>query len=257
MKYIIFLLFIVIILMAIFFVLQKKPEPELLPRQLPILQSTPLVVQNKIIKEINQRIKGIENLSAKIDIEISGLRVDLVAELYFQKAQNLRMRTYSRFGLETDVGGNANYIWFWSKRMKTKDLYFCPREKAGVSRLRPALNPNWLIQILNVSKVSEHSLRQWENKYVILENLDGLKKITVIDPKHKRAIGHYLYENNRMLAGCEITEFYGSLPKELHFYWVEENLHIVWRLSEYRLNQRLSQTIFTMPSMPNRTDISQ
>jgi hypothetical protein len=262
MKYLSYLLSVFSIFLAsgvVFFLVFFRPvEPELLPLQLPPLEMSPQIERNgsPVIARINANAAKIRSLTARVDIQISGVPVDLAADLNFEKDRHLRMKTYSRLGMETDVGSNERYIWFWSKRMKPSHLYYCPTENASTSRLRPALNPNWLIQILGVTKIPEYPKYLWKDRYVVLEDIAGLKKMTVIDPKQNQIVGHYLYDHDRMLAGCEIKEFSDNLPKEVHFYWVEENLHVIWRLRYDRINGKIPHSVFDMPKSSHRTDIS-
>lgn len=252
----------------------KKPiGPEVVGPPIQGPASGPQADPNQwVIDEINNRNALIQTMNCEVAILASQeVTVRLNADVYFEKPNNFRMKTYSFVGLETDIGSNNQHFWFWSKRLDPPALYYGKHENVHKSGLRTPFNPKWVMELLSIIQIEQNEqsrLSVYDEKYLALVepriSTTGLsvQKITLIDPNQQAIIGHYLLgANNRMILSCEIAEYHYvnqvMVPKKMKIIWHEENVVLLWSISEVRINESLDSNNWILPDRRQKIELGE
>ena len=221
----------------------------------------------KIIKEINEKnekIKSIYISNMPIRLQQGRLTIKVSGEMAMQKEKNFRLKIDHRLtGREMDIGSNDTYFWFWSKRMDPPDLNYSKHENLNKTMLRTTLNPNWMLESLNVSTVDIKNIEisKYKNFWKITQpriasTNELVKIITLIDPEQKVVVGRYLYnQENKMIASTEYQDFYRILPKKIYIMWYEEEIALEWDLSTAKINVDINPEFWSMPNIKNKIEI--
>ena len=217
-----------------------------------------------LINTINSRNASIHSFAGKL--EITANPYHLTGTVYYEKNKHFRLRTESRFGVEGDIGSNDSYFWFWSHRMSPPTLYYAQHQDYLHTRLKAPFNPDWMIECLNISDIHASQTYVQGTYYLtreLIKNNDGqnLAKITIIDPKLKLVVGHYLCDsNNQAIASTEVQEFQTIngfiIPKKIKINWFEENICLVWMFTNVQVNGIINANTWVLPSMKRMVDMS-
>ena len=115
-----------------------------------------------IIQEINARADKIQTVYIRdmpIRLRQGNMSAKVHGELAMQKPNQFRLKvTHNITGKEMDIGSNTQYFWFWSRRMNPPSLHYALHADLGKTMLRSALNPNWMMESMNVGKVSTENI---------------------------------------------------------------------------------------------------
>jgi hypothetical protein len=209
------------------------------------LQSPPPEAKIPVVEEINARNKDLGAMFCpriKLRLKDGAFRVRLGGHLYYEKPRNFDVKLWVR-DKELELGSNDRYFWFWSKRMDPPAIFYCKHEDASKSRLRPVFYPAWIIESLGVDEISLKDAQvTLTDQYCKITHIrKNLKKTTLINRKEKTVVGHYLHDNEKLLASSEVLEFcsfHGFIfPKKIRIIWHEENVTLDWDFIDpgYRL----------------------
>ena len=197
----------------------------------------------RIIDNINQRNSKIQNIVCD-DIQIflrqsKMPQAKLKAQLKYSKTNNFRLLVASKTGKEMDLGSNRQYFWFWSRRMKHKVLYYAKHQDVHKTRLKQPLNPNWIIESLNLNEiqVENSKIGKFKQNIIVFNTRpDKTTLVTLINPK-EQIIGKYLYNKyDRLEVSCEVTEFdENSLPKKMLIIWYQEDIEMNWIFNDIKI----------------------
>ena len=206
---------------------------------------------------INERNSRTQSLFSDLNISIyEKITHKATARLAYQKNQQFRMITRSIMGLESDVGSNDTYFWFWSKRMNPPILYYARHENLFLAGLKTPFNPQWMRESLGIDIIETKNATFEINdnivavKQIALSPLRELiSKIILIDSEHNLIIGHYLYLENKLIASTEVIEFDYDLPKRIQILWHEEKVKMIWEFNNTRTNININPQLWQIPTM--------
>jgi hypothetical protein len=210
-----------------------------------------------LIRQINFKNSKIRNLTGNVRIQS---KYRLRAVLFYEKDLKFRMQIKSITGLESDIGSNSDYFWFWSKRMKPPALYFAKHEDIYKTRLKTPLHPVWIMETLGVGKIHEGHVWKMGNNWLILEARKGTNepviKATLIDSNLGTVIGHYLFDKNgKIIVSVEVKSFYKGCPKEMIILWYKENIQMIWTFRDLQINTNIDDRNWGMPDMNNKINM--
>jgi hypothetical protein len=264
----IFVLFL--IYLYIFLTMSKTTPFYLLPSDKIFIKEK--IVYNdeisKIIENINLKNNNIDSIFVKnmpIILQQGRIKIRANGELAMEKEKKFRLEINHRItGKEMDIGSNENYFWFWSKRMNPPYLNFAKHEDLDKTFLRNALNPNWILESMNINLIDIKNIEVYKikNFYSISQKRtsvigDQITAIMIIDPKEKRIIGRYLYdENNKMIASTEYKNFKEDVARKILIIWYEEGITLDWDLTEAKINQKIDTAYWVMPDIKKKIDLS-
>ena len=218
----------------------------------------------KIINNRSAKIKSIYVENMPIRMKQGNISVKVFGELAMQKDKNFRLKVAHRLtGKEMDIGSNDKYFWFWSKRMSPPALHYAKHEDLNKTMLRPALNPNWMIESINVSpiEVDNIEIAKFKDFWAIIQPREAstgesMTVMTLIDPIKKNVAGRYLYNHNgRMIASTEYQAYSGSIPLKILIIWYEESITLEWDLSQLQINKGINPEFWVMPNIKNKIDM--
>lgn len=264
---------LVVFCLLLFLYWLLKPIPVAIPVYLSpkdkLIPIKPTHEVYKYIEEINEKNLKIKNISVeKIQIELQQLAIKTFGCLAMQKENNFRLKVWTVFGLEMDVGSNDQHFWFWSKRMSNPALYYSKHENLNKTMLKTPLNPSWLIESLNFGKISIENIEisKFKNFWMIIQpRISALGEkvvvITLIDPQKMVVSGHYLYKNNFLIASTEILEFTLDsktnllIPRKVLIIWHDEKISLKLELINAQINTSIQSQFWIMPDIKNKIDI--
>jgi hypothetical protein len=225
----------------------QSPKPASIPQ---VEQTIP-----PCVNIINERNNHLQSIISDLNITIyEKIAHRATATLAYQKNQRFRMTTYSMMGLESDVGSNDAYFWFWSKRMNPPVLFYARHENLFLTGLKTPFNPQWMMESLGINIIETKNMtfevrgNTVAVKHLLLSPLrEPISKITLIDSGSNLIIGHYLYLENIFIASTEIIEFNYNLPKKMQILWHEEKVRMIWEFKNTRTNININPQLWQMP----------
>ena len=237
-----------------FFLSKKQDDVVFLPKN-----------ENYQKKQENKKFNSL----ASYDLSISLMQkfpITIKGQLFYEN-NKFRLYASSFLGKEIDVGLNKNYLWYWSKRSKPKVLYYSSIKNLSKTRLKSALNPEWIMISLNINtniSTYKESLKLPQGN-LYLKNHDnslanGMSVGTLVDKDTDVVKGNYLFSSNgKMIASSEILEnqiISGFIvPKKLHIIWYEEGIMMNWNLSKVEIDKTIQESVWSMPNISPSLDI--
>ena len=218
----------------------------------------------KFINDQNSKIDSIyvENMPIKLQQRNSTFNV--FGELAMKKEKNFRLKVNHRiFGQEMDIGSNNQYFWFWSKHMRPAALNYAKHEDTNKTMLKTALNPEWMMESLNISLIPTENIKitQFKEFNAIIQDRvattgENVTILILIDPKLKVVVGRYLYnQNEKLIASAEYKNFKQQIPSKILIIWYEEAVILNWDLSNIKINSDINKKMWLMPEFKNKIDI--
>jgi len=238
----------------------RRPEPGFLLK--PAAQeSNPLRTQAlDLVQVINQRNAAITSfICDDIGIHVQQkFSVRVSAKVRYQKSKFFRLISRSFLGKEMDIGSNLEHFWFWSRRMNPPALHYAQHENLARTRLKTPFHPVWMKETLSIDPISIKGAwaRQRGNHWEIIRLQKSavgrpVIKVTMLDPKKLAIIGHYVYEDGKLVASAEVYEhvvregYY--LPSKILIRWYQENVTMVWHLNNPQINVPIDPSNWQMP----------
>jgi len=212
--------------------------------------------QNKWISFVCNELKV--NFRQNIPISING-------KIFYEDGR-FRLIASSFFSKELDIGINNQKLWYWSKRSRPHAIYYSDISKLKNTKLKSALNPEWIVISLCLPK----EIKNVTEKYEMVSGTMYLSKhenhiedmiiATLVDRSTDEIKGNYLYsKNGKIVASSEVYSrqlINGiSIPKKLHIIWYEEGIVMDWDLSGVSLNSTINQAAWIMPNIIPSIDI--
>ena len=261
-----FCLIIVFSLLAVIFLYkpQETPKPGFL------LEPTPSIVvpvddpSQKIIFNINKRNKQIKTFGCDVKISIQGrFLVRATADIKYEKMRKLRMLVNSIAGKEMDIGSNDTMFWFWSKRLQPCALYYSTYANIKNAGMKTPFSPVFLKSVLGFDEIEMKGAsvcRRGANLQITQKTTNSseepVTRITIVDPVGMTIIGHYIYQNGRVVCSAEVFEqSEGGLPARIILHWNEENITMIWSLSNQIVNSKMDNGNFVMPSARQKVNL--
>lgn len=213
-----------------------------------------------IIDEINNRNTNIKTYQCDIRCEIQHkLFVKISGKLLYEKPRSSRLIFDSLLGTEADLGSNKDRFWFWSKKMQPKGLYYASHEDLWKTRLKPGLNPLWMVQSLTLDVIDTvnttfdaYNGNLLLRKQDIGTNGEPVSRLTLIDKEKRIILGNYLFDkNNKLISSMEVTEFNGLIPKVMLIIWQDpmgQRVSLKWSMYNQVINDTISINKFQMPT---------
>ncbi len=219
-----------------------------------------------VINEINARnatVRTVDCDHISVKTWEDGIRFSLDAELAYEKDTNFRLKLYSFFGLELDLGSNERLFWFWSRRNKAPGLHYAVYEDYHKTRLKTPFNPVWMRTTLGLERIVTDDAQIIENDkdYIVVrkgQNALGKDILNaVFVSKQERRIRAVMITDTKgvTLASCEITHDASGLPQRLVYNWNEEKRVMVLELRKAKKNRTLSSSMWSMPDIEPRVDM--
>ena len=175
-----------------------------------------------------------------------------------------RLMASSILGKEIDVGINDSELWYWSRRGKPYGLYFSSLENIGKTKLKPALDPKWMLTCVRPKVEADgDKIKIGENHMFLKEEKNHLgEKTTIGTLVGESGIikGSYLYgADGSMTASSEISEydFLGKtfIPRKIHVIWYREGIAMEWTIRNATINTGIRKEFWVMPQIKPRFDI--
>jgi outer membrane lipoprotein-sorting protein len=218
----------------------------------------------EVVDKINTASAGINSLVFDVQLTIKrrALTHSLTGKLYFEKEKNFRIVnknvTDGRF--MSDIGSNANYFWFYGKRINPNEMYYCAYDKVGNSHLKDSLNPLLMTEIVGLQSLQGDVVKQKSGNLAVVREVQGSRRnkmilATLIDPQKPAVVGYYLYSlSHNMIAEVTISDFFKTstnayLPKSIHVRWASEDVTMAFRLSNPQMNKRIDPKTWEMPNL--------
>jgi len=267
---------VVVSLVALVFV--TRPTPSIppagsliaeLPEQPPQELSGEVL---ELVERINARNQLIHSFSCdRVRITVKQKRwMNLNGQIRYEKDRRFRMFVRSISGREMDIGSNDDHFWFWSRRMTPAALYYSSYDNLYHNRLKTPFHPVWLKSILGFDPVSVKGVvaRRRGPYWEIVEKTTNMQRrpilrIVLIDPAKVAIIGHYIYEEGRLVCSAEVYEHKllangeVAVPAKIVMRWYEEDVTMIWQLYGQRLNVALDSRLWHMPDISPKVDIGQ
>ena len=254
----------IILLLSIALICVPKNKPQLvyISTSGATTTMTPVAVESTFpdIDKINANAQRIQSLQCSVAMTIQkGMSFKAHGSLYYQHDKNFRLIA-SRRTTELDVGSNDALFWFWSKRMRPSNLYYCEHGSLTQSGLKTPFNPLWMMESMNIKGVDEKDIEVFQhgrNKIIrqlrVSASNELVIKETLIDTQRSLIMGHYLYDKNkRIIASTEIIDFQNVrghvLRKSLNIIWHDERVQMTWVLSNVSINNSINPSIWQLPS---------
>lgn len=214
-----------------------------------------------ILKKINLKNSQIRSFSCSdAEISIDNLPFRLQSFLLYEKKLNFRMIVRSLVGKELDMGSNQKWFWFWSRRMVPPGLYYAEHKDLHKTQLRTPFSPQWIVESLGFEEIKKAKIAK-SGKYLILEenrlsamNTNIIKK-TLINIESRTIIGHYLYEENMLIASAEVVESINNMPYKIRIIWHEENVGMTLKLKNSNINGNINNSYWSMPNYRNKINM--
>ena len=212
----------------------------------------------KFINDQNSKIDSIYVKNMKIKLQQKNLIFNVSGELAMKKAKNFRLKiNHPIFGEEMDIGSNEQYFWFWSKHMKPSALHYAKHKDTNKTMLKTALNPEWMIESLNINPISIENIKitQFKEFIAIIQERvattgENVTVLILIDPKSQIVMGRYLYnQNEKLIASAEYK------PNKILIIWYEEAIVLKWDLSNIKINSGIDKKMWSMPEFKNKINI--
>ena len=218
------------------------------------------------IDQLNANNSQVRTLTADVSSTVVRRRVSipLTGKLYFERPMNFRLinRDGRRHSFTSDLGSNDSYFWFYAKRVNSSQIYFSNYSNLSRTRIKDSLNPEWIIDALNMSLVDTKDAKIYMDgkniavsKVVQSPRRSQVLKVIKIDPQRPAIVGHYLLTSRRaLIASAEVSRFYklssgAFIPAEVNIVWPPEQVRIVWRLNNPRANIKIDPKMWTMPNL--------
>lgn len=258
----------VIILLSILngFVVYQKTRPPLTNLRPPSAEVNRVSKPPLLIQQINQRSAKIRSFMCK-DFKVQawskGIRVKLVASLYYQKSKKFRLVTKSLLGNEGDFGSNDKMFWFWSKRNKPPALHYAVYEDFYKTRLKTPFDPMFLRETLGLDPVKTSGVRIVEDggKYMVIEGLknsvgEPILKWTFVDKEKKRINGLLITDDKGTpVASGEILKYENDLPAQILYQWFEEQTSMLLDFEGQRSNTEIDSGWWALPNITPKIDM--
>ena len=235
-------------------------------RQISPEQITPAISHIRSINDLNSRIRS---FYSEVDLTVQKQFSHTVkGKLFYEKDRNFRVRCWSTFKKEIDIGSNDQNFWFWSSRMNPPTLYYCPQTHVAKNRLRAPFHPLWIIETLSIGHVDLQNAQIVEqgDNWVVLQTRtstigEPVVKITLVSKSMPAIIGHYLFDSQgKMIISTEVESWHHftdySVPCRMRTVWYEENVTLFWFFRVANVNLGIDPEEWVMPSAHRHQDIS-
>jgi len=219
------------------FELEQRTEIEILPKEV-----------HPVLKKINERNSKISSFSCdKIIVRVkrNGISSRVRGSMMYEKDKNFRLRLYSFFGIELDMGSNIDQFWVWSKRMAPRStLFFANHSDLYKTRLRTPFVPLWIMSALGYREIDPDEVYYKEtdehlilSRHVISPTGQLLIKKAYVDKNTHLIVAYYLYD----MEGTEITITQiayakNGMPKKIYMRWNEEDVVMDFTFINPRVN---------------------
>lgn len=244
------LLLILFIIPIVFFAIKINPKPAKVTSDGFADKGKPLAAYENMHAEILITVRQRISVSLHGTICVEGDKFRLVAS--------------SVLGKEIDVGINDSELWYWSRRGKPYGLYFSSLDNIGKTKLKPALDPKWMLTCVRPKVESTgENIKMGENQMFLKEEKNHLgEKATIgtLVGESGAIKGSYLYgSDGSMTASSEISEwdFLGKtlIPRKIHIIWYKEGIAMDWTIRNANVNTGIRKEAWTMPQIRPRFDI--
>lgn len=270
-KNILILILLLLLVYVCIFIFSPKTSPVYLSQPNQIFQEKTPISNDEILQTLdiinskNNQITSIYLENMSIYLQQGRLKAKVYGFLAMEKDKKFRLIiNHKLFGKEIDIGSNEESFWFWSKRMKPPYLHYANHKDLNKTFLRMALNPEWLLESLNVNVVDVKNIQtnKFKDYYSVFQpRVDSFGQpvtvVLLIDPKKQICIGRYLYNSdNQLIASAEYRNFNQNIPLNILIIWYEEQITLNLDLTNISVNQNLNSNYWIMPDINPRIDLS-
>ncbi len=262
---------VILISLGLFFVPPKAKPLYTSDKYYPTTPTLTTSADQLLIQEINQRNNLIKTFQASLRGEIKRLvKVQIHGDVYYEKPKNCSFTIRTRLTKEVEMGSNNSHFWFWSRRMRPPTLYYAKHSDLYKTRLKPAFNPVWMIQSLNIDPINTNgaNLENYEGYLRVVTkeratNGQIVTKAVLINRERKLVVGHYLFDDsNELITSMEINDFFVcngfSVPSEVQVIWVDTNgerVALEWKMENHKMNVGIPSSYFRMPTISPAVDM--
>ena len=248
----------------------------------PALSETPSLAE--VIQVVNANSDKIRSFRTDdATIKVDGIAIpSLKTSIVYQQSKRFRLKAEAPLGIgtEVDLGSNDELFWFWIKRNRPKNLYWCRHDRFKTSRARRVLpvDPAWLIEALGVARLDprgEHrgperqadgSLKVWTR---LRTPAGDMTKVTIIDSLRGWVREQHLYDAQDRLIASAVASGHVSvpvdgdaanrvvLPKQINIRWPAAELSMKIDMGNVQINQLdVSPEMWNKPSYSGWTDVN-
>jgi hypothetical protein len=142
--------------------------------------------------------------------------------------------------------------------MNPPHLYFSRHENISKTNLKIPLNPDWMIESLNVGQIDKKTIIstiEKEGMYIVTQRRssatgDPLHLITIFDPDKGIIKCRYLVNIKRQaIVMNSYTE------RSMKTVWYDENITMEWDMSGTIMNSNIPNKFWTIPDYRNKFDM--
>ena len=247
----------------------------------PALSEAPSLAE--VIQVVNANSDKIRSFRTDdATIKIDGIAIpSLKTSIVYQQSKRFRLKADTPLvsGTEVDLGSNDELFWFWIKRNRPKNLYWCRHDHFKNSRARRVLpvDPAWLIEALGVARLDprgEHrgperqadgSLKVWTR---LRTPAGDMTKVTIIDSLRGWVREQHLYDAQDRLIASAVASGHVSvpvdgnsanrvvLPQQINIQWPAAELSMKIDMGNVQINQLdVSPEMWNKPSYSGWTDV--
>ncbi len=247
-----FLLIILLLMCFFYFLLSKKQEKYL------NLNNGEKILSNEIVDKINEKTTKINSINSKLSIKQGVFSIK--GFIAYEKTNNFKMICDSYFGKELEIGSNNDFLWFYTRKMKPKALYYCRLEEVEKTRLKAMFYPELLREFLGIHEIKKYIKIIKKDEYYYVENninvgKENFNKITII--KDNKIIGYRLCKNYKIILEVNIVEFQLKntieIPKIIKINYLEESINQEWTLEKTEINSNFSE--WDMPQYKQKINL--
>jgi hypothetical protein len=190
------------------------------------------------ISQINAKNSSIKSV---IYGEITGFSLSR-SKLSYEKPDEFIAETYLLGKKRSEVASDGKNYWFWIESFDKDSLYFCQRDKIGITRVKPPLHPFVVQGLAWVDEIKPESYRVTEQGLVAALQESGVYSREVVTDGEKILEQHFFKEGLPVLSAKahefhEIEGFF--LPKRMTLIWHEEGFSAEMSTDMVSINKKI------------------
>jgi len=121
-----------------------------------------------------------------------------------------------------------------------------------------------MMESLGISEIDikDAEIVRYQDNIAILQNRKSsngktVLKMLLLDPTKELIVGHYIYEDGKMIASAEVKEFYTNrAPRRIVLVWHSEDVRMEMTLTNPLINTALDDRIWEMPNIRPKINIA-
>ncbi len=181
-------------------------------------------------------------LCENVEININNIR-KLHGIMAFSEPNNFRFKTYSDNKLNSDIGMNKDYFWFWSAEMSPPYLFYGKLTANTSKKLRIEYEPRFFFEALGLKKTTK-------TKEIIPEGV----KYFFFD-KTKNQTGFLLKDKQQKTRiKSTLSDYQQGIPNKIHIEIPEDKISLVIKLTSIKVGE-VSNSYWMLPDIKSKVSL--